>query len=356
MSITNDERNHYPDKIESVTTLKSAPGQKPERLDKFLTRMVANSTRNKVQTAIEEGQVTINGKVAKASKKVQPNDVIECRLMKAPPIELIPEEINLNITYEDDYLLVVDKPAGMCVHPGFGNRYGTLVNALLYHFGYRESIAIEGLDEEEEEEISEGEIFSSDEIRPGLVHRIDKDTSGLLVVAKDPSTHARLAAQFADKSSEREYIALVWGNFSPSEGDINDNIIRSPKDRKIFTTASKGGKTALTHYTAIESFDYTSLVKFKLSTGRTHQIRVHSKSRNHSIFGDATYGGDKVLLGGENVRFRIVADKCLSSINRQLLHARTLGFRHPATGEFLRFESAIPPEFEFVLSQMRQFS
>ncbi len=343
------EKDNYPEKIETKYVFEITRGQSPERVDVFLSQAVAGATRNRVQKAIDSGMVMINGSPVKASRKVQPLDKVEVTLMKPPPMELVPEDIALNIVYEDKYVLVVDKPAGMCVHPGFGNRYGTLVNALLYHFGVRENIQIE-VDDTDEEETSEGEIFAGDDVRPGLVHRIDKDTSGLLLIAKDPVSHAFLAKQFADKTTEREYWAVVWGTFKESQGEIADNIGRSPKDRKIFTAMKRGGKTARTDYFVLENMNNTALVKFVLHTGRTHQIRVHAQSINRPIFGDQTYGGDTILYGGEKAKFRQLADKCLKIAQRQILHAKTLGFIHPETQEFMRFESALPQDFQEILA------
>lgn len=348
-----EELDNYPDKIESVLNYIITPGQAPERIDHFLTRAMANSSRTKIQEAIENGSILVNGLPTKVSKKIQPGDEIVCTFLKPPPIELIPQDIPLDIHYEDEYLLVVNKPAGMCSHPGFGNRYGTLVNAVLYHFGLRESIAIEADDEEEE---SEGGIYSGDEIRPGIVHRLDKDTSGLLVIAKNPVVHADLSEQFRNRTTEREYNALVWGKPKEAEGTIDTQISRSPRDRKLFCVSRTGGKRAITDYSVIEEFDYTSLLRFKLHTGRTHQIRVHASYLHHPVFGDLFYGGDKVIYGGEEPRFKRIAEKCIKSVNRQLLHARTLGFTHPVTKEFLRFTADLPADMLEVIEIMRKES
>ncbi len=350
------EKNHYPDKIEAVFEFKITKGQTSERIDVFLTRTIAGATRNKVQMAIEAGNCFINGNVVnKTSKKIQPGDTVICKVLKAPPIELVPENLPIEVVYEDDYLLVVNKQAGMCVHPGVGNRYGTLINALLYHFGHRESITIEADEDDDEYNFDEAEIFASDDVRPGLVHRIDKDTSGLLVVAKDRFTHNELSKQFAEKTTQREYNALIWGNFKESEGEIVGDIARSPKDRKMFAVTEKGGKYARTDYFVIEQFSYTSLVKFKLHTGRTHQIRVHTSHLHRPIFGDALYGGDKVVYGGEEPQFRRLANRCLDGLNRQLLHAKTLGFFHPHKKEFLQFDSSLSDDFLNIINQMRLY-
>jgi 23S rRNA pseudouridine1911/1915/1917 synthase len=339
-------QENYPQYIEHILEFKVAPGQTPERLDLYISRNTQNATRNKVQRAISEGNVTVNGKKAKQSRKVQPNDHIICKILKPPPIELVPENIPLDIVFEDECLMVINKQAGMCVHPGFGNRYGTLVNALLYHFGEREIKKVEYDDEEDDE----GEIFAGDSIRPGIVHRLDKDTSGLLVVAKNPIAHAKLADQFANKTTTRKYNALVWGVLPDEEGVITGNIGRSSRDRKLFEVQKRGGKYAETEYKVIERFHYLTLVELKLLTGRTHQIRVHMKSINHSVFGDQSYGGDTVLFGGQDRSFRIKAEKALVIAKRQMLHAKTLGFKHPETNELLEFDSELPIDFQQVLN------
>lgn len=356
--IENNEKNNYPDYVEKEFRFLVAKGQSPERIDQYLTKYIYNATRNRVQQAINDNNVTINGIPAKSSRKVQPNDEIICRIMKAPPIELLPEDIPLNIVFEDEFLLVVNKPAGMVTHPGFGHRYGTLVNAVLYHFGMRQAIEIElnSDDENEEEENDEltsdvsieGEIYASDSIRPGIVHRLDKDTSGLLVIAKNPSVHANLSAQFAARTTEREYNAIVWGSLKDDSGTIIGDIGRSTRDRKLFAVVKKGGKHAQTDYQVIDRYRFATLVKLKLHTGRTHQIRVHLNHINHTVFGDPAYGGDKNLYGGTH-ELNKIAVKCLKMVNRQLLHARTLGFKHPITHEFMSFESDLPQDFKDVI-------
>jgi 23S rRNA pseudouridine1911/1915/1917 synthase len=357
----NDDKLNYPDYVEKEFRFKVAKGQAPERIDQYLTKYIYNATRNRVQIAIDNGNVTVNGKVAKSSRKVQPNDEIICNIMKAPPIELLPENIPLDIIFEDEYLLVVNKPPGMCTHPGFGHRYGTLVNAVLYHFGLRNSIQIQPDDDDDEDDeddedekidvISEGEIFASDSIRPGIVHRLDKDTSGLLVIAKNPQVHAKLAAQFADRTTEKEYNAIVWGNVKEDSGTITGNIGRSSRDRKLFTVVKKDGKFAKTDFTVLERYKFATLVKLILHTGRTHQIRVHLSHIKHTIFGDTAYGGDKNLFNGLP-EINKTANTCLKLVNRQLLHARTLGFRHPVTNEFMTFHSDLPDDFKKVIAVM----
>lgn len=339
-----EDKNNYPDYIEKIYDLTAAPGQTAERLDVYLTNAIQYATRNKVQKAIEDGNVTINGKTAKASRKIQPNDHIICKIMKPPPIELIPEDIPLDIVFEDDYLMVINKPAGMCTHPGFGNRYGTLVNAVLYHMGMRESITVET--DEEDEELNEAQIYSSDEIRPGIVHRLDKDTSGLIVIAKEPRIHSMLQLQFHDRTISRQYVALAWGIIDEDAGTIEADIGRSTRDRKLFAVVKKDGKHAVTDFNVLQRFSVATLVQLKLRTGRTHQIRVHLSHNNHPIIGDNAYGGDSIVYGGSMPHLRKIAVRCLKTANRQLLHAKILSFVHPMTNERLNFETNLPPDIQ----------
>ncbi|MFA6571029.1 MAG: RluA family pseudouridine synthase [Bacteroidota bacterium] len=351
---------NYPDYIETIFNFSIPKGQEAERLDLYLARSIRNATRTKVQKAIEAGCVIVNGKVKKSNYKIQPLDSIVCTIMKPPPIQLIPEDIPLEIVYEDDFMLVVNKPVGMCSHPGFGNRQGTLVNAVLYHLGMREPIPIE-LDEDSEEieddsdipVITEGSVFASSAIRPGLVHRLDKDTSGLLVISKNPQTHAQLAKQFFDRTTSRFYYALVWGEFKENKGTYEGDIGRSSRDRKLFAIVKKDGKPAITDYEVLERFDYLTLVKVKLRTGRTHQIRVHFSHNKHPVFGDVSYGGDSIVFGGHNIQFRKLAENCLKMTSHQLLHAKTLGFVHPDNNELKQFESSIPDDFIEILELFR---
>lgn len=341
--------------IEHIFEFHVPKGQKSERLDQYITRMVQNATRTKVQKAIDDGRVIVNGIIAKSSRKIHPSDHIICRILKPPPMQLIPQNIPIKVVYEDDYLMVVNKPAGMVVHPGFGNRYGTMVNAILYYLGKRDAISIE-LDEEEDVDDLDDEtrIMISDEVRPGIVHRIDKDTSGLLLVAKDPVTHAKLAEQFAQHTIDREYWAICWGKYSDSEGTYIGNIGRSPNNRKMFAVVRKGGKHAKTDYFVQETFDYHSLVKYKLYTGRTHQIRVHSSYNRHPILGDELYGGNKIVFGGEFPSYRKKSMDLLQIATHQMLHARTLGFTHPMTNERIHLDSELPDDFLSCLEILRK--
>lgn len=313
-------------------------GQQPLRVDKFLMNLVENATRNKIQKAAEAGNIYINDVAVKSNAKVKSNDVVRV-LMEHPPYEYLlePEDIPLDIVYEDDQLLIVNKEPGMVVHPGHGNYSGTLVNALAYHF--------------------ENLPMNSSE-RPGLVHRIDKDTSGLLVIAKTEVAMSHLTKQFADKTSEREYIALVWGNVLEDEGTIEGNIDRHPKDRMQMAVYADGsqGKHAVTHYKVLERFGYVTLVSCRLETGRTHQIRVHMKYIGHTLFNDARYGGDIILKGTTFTKYKQFIDNCFKALPRQALHAKTLGFEHPVTKEFMRFDSQIPQDMVDCIDKWRTYA
>ena len=379
----NDFDPNYPPFEERVFRFVIPPKQTPARLDVYLTGALANATRSKVQEAIESGAALVNGAIVKGSRKIQPGDVIECRLMKPPPLQLIPEDIPLDIVYEDEWLLIVNKPAGMVVHPGFGNRYGTLVNALLWHFGEREPVQIEGGesddDEDDSEEIipnddgkengeksnakaegsadffrSDDALLRSDAVRPGIVHRLDKDTSGILAIAKNARVHAHLARQFAERTAKRRYYALVWGNLQEDAGTIEGNIGRSPSDRKKMALLTRGGKPAITDYITLERFGNASLLELKLRTGRTHQIRVHCAHIHHPLIGDKTYGGASVVVAGARGEWKRRGERLLSLIPRQALHAKTLGFTHPARGVFMEFDSELPPDFAAALEEARK--
>lgn len=312
-------------------------GQKKERIDIHLVNKLENATRNRVQKIIEAGYVLVNQKVIKSNFKISPLDIIDVTIPISPrPEHIEAENIPLNIIYEDDYFIIVNKPAGMVAHPAYANYSGTLVNALLHH-----TRSLSGANEPG---------------RPGIVHRIDKDTSGLLVVAKDDVTHAFLAKQFASHTIEREYWAVVWGIFKESKGEINRNLIRSSSDRKKFTICEKGGKTALTYYQVIEEFEFASLVKLNLKTGRTHQLRVHLSSMNHPIFGDPVYGGRAMVYGSQLPKMKSRIENLLGNLSRQALHAKTLGFIHPATKQPIRFESPLPDDLELLLSECRKYA
>ncbi len=316
----------------------ASKGQEPLRVDKFLLNFVENTTRSKIQQAAKNGNIYVNGIPVKQNYKVKSDDEVKV-LFQHPPHEflLTPEAIPLNIMYEDDELLVVNKPAGMVVHPGHGNYSGTLVNALVYHF--------ENLPKNTNE-------------RPGLVHRIDKDTSGLLVVAKTETAMNHLAAQFFNKTSEREYIALVWGNVSADEGTIHASVGRHPKNRLQMTVFEDEnlGKQAVTHYKVLERFSYVTLISCKLETGRTHQIRVHCKHIGHTLFNDARYGGDAILKGTSFTKYKQFVQNCFKILPRQALHAKTLGFEHPTTKEFLTFDASLPDDMQQCIAKWRAYT
>jgi 23S rRNA pseudouridine1911/1915/1917 synthase len=313
-------------------------GQEPLRIDKFLMNRIENATRNKIQKAAKEGSIRVNEQVVKSSYKVKKDDKIRI-LFTHPPYEnlLTPEEIDLNIEYEDDSIIIVNKKSGMVVHPGHGNYSGTLINALLYHFE---------------------NLPNNSSNRPGLVHRIDKDTSGLLVIAKTEISMTFLANQFFKKSVEREYYALVWGDLKDDEGEINVPIGRNPKNRlqMIVYEDLEGGKEAITNYKVIERFGYVTLISCRLKTGRTHQIRVHMKYLGHTIFNDERYGGDKILKGTVYSKYKQFVDNCFKLLPRQALHAKTLGFIHPKTKEKLSFDTEVPDDMTSVIDKWRLYS
>lgn len=313
-------------------------GQEPLRVDKFLMNFIENATRSKIQQAIKNGNVLVNDKKVKANHKVKPKDTVSV-VLAYPPREnvLVPENIPITIIYEDDDLLVVDKEAGMVVHPGHGNYTGTLVNALVYH--------IKNLPKNSNE-------------RPGLVHRIDKDTSGLLVVAKNEESMTHLAKQFFDKTTERLYYALVWGDLEEDEGTIEGNIGRSLKNRLQMSVFPNGefGKPAVSHYKVLERFGYVTLVQCRLETGRTHQIRAHFKYIGHPLFNDERYGGNKILKGTTFTKYKQFVDNCFKILPRQALHAKTLGFEHPKTKDFMRFESKLPQDMEQCILKWQNYA
>lgn len=316
----------------------ASKGQAPLRVDKFLMNLVENATRNKIQQAAANGNIFVNNIPVKSNYKVKALDVVRV-LLEHPPFEniIIPEDIPLDIVFEDDQLLVINKPAGLVVHPGHGNYTGTLVNALAFHF--------------------ENLPMNSSE-RPGLVHRIDKDTSGLLVVAKTDYAMAFLAKQFEEKTSEREYVALVWGNITEEEGTVTGYIGRHMKDRMQMACYDNEeyGKWAVTHYKVLERLGYVTLVSCKLETGRTHQIRVHMKHIGHTLFNDERYGGHLILKGTTFTKYKQFIDNCFKTLPRQALHAKTLGFQHPTTKEFMRFDTEIPQDMMECIEKWRVYS
>lgn len=315
------------------------PGQSLIRIDRFLMDRLPNATRTKLQDGIHNGFVKVNDKEIKPNYKVHPHDVIVVALPEPPrDTDVKPENIPLHIVYEDDVLLVINKPAGMVVHPAYQNWNGTVVNALAYHF--------QNLPQ-----------MPGNDGRPGLVHRIDKDTSGLLVIAKTETAITHLAKQFFDHSIERTYIALVWGEPDPADGTININVGRSLKDRRVTTAFPEGdmGRRAITHYKTLKTLRYVSLIECKLETGRTHQIRAHMKYLGHPIFNDELYNGNQIGKGTVFTKYKQFVDNCFKIIPRQALHAKTLGFIHPTTGQWIQFDSELPEDFTQVIEKWEHY-
>ena len=317
-------------------TLIVEAGQKSERIDVYITRRLENISRTQVQKAAKENLIFVNDKPVKPNYKVKPLDVIKIYL-KQPKreLKLVAEDIPLEIVYEDEELIVINKPAGMVVHPSLGHYTGTLVNALAYH-------------------LKDSSLFQKEgDIRPGLVHRLDKDTTGLLVIAKTEFAKYKLAEQFANRTTKRRYIALVWGNLENDEGTIIGHIGRHPKNRKIMYVYPDGaqGKHAITHYKVLKRYYYVSLVECRLETGRTHQIRAHFKYLNHPLFNDAEYGGDKILWGVTSAKYKQFIHNCFKIMPRQALHAKSLGFVHPRTKEELYFETELPEDFKALIEK-----
>ena len=319
---------------------KADPGQSLLRIDKFLSDRIENSSRTRIQNAANAGNILVNNNPVKPNYKVKPGDVVQV-VLPTPPreIELIPENIPLNIVYEDADVLVVNKEPGMVVHPAYGNYTGTLVNALMWHF-------------------RDLPLFNTGESRPGLVHRLDKNTSGILVIAKNEFALNRLSRQFYDRTTDRRYNALVWGVPDPLEGTINGNVGRSIKDRKIMQVFrdENEGKTAITHYKVIEDLGYISLVECKLETGRTHQIRVHFSHIKHPLFNDSEYGGDKILKGTTFTKYQQFIKNCFKILPRQALHAKSLAFDHPVSGKRLSFDSDLPDDMVQVIEKWRKYT
>jgi len=314
-------------------------GQNPLRIDLFLLNFIEFATRSKIQQSIKEGNVLVNDKIIKANYKVKPADVVTV-LYNYPKEEkeLVPQDIPLNIIYEDDVFLIINKVSGMVVHPGFGNRDGTLVNALKFHFDNLPNIG--------------------EEERPGLVHRLDKNTSGILVVAKTDIAMNNLTKQFSNRTIKRKYIALVWGDLKDDSGTITGNIGRSLKNRKIMSvfTEENYGKHAITHYKVLKRYGYTTLVECRLETGRTHQIRTHFKHLGHPIFNDVDYGGDVILKGTTFNKYKQFVQNCFKVCDRQALHAKSLAFQHPTTGNFVSFDSDLPKDMQKLIDKWQHYS
>jgi 23S rRNA pseudouridine1911/1915/1917 synthase len=340
MSEAVDEFENEEEELFEHYRFKADPGQEVIRIDKFLIDRLPNTSRNKVQVAAKNGNILANGQKVKQNYKVKPGDEISI-VMPYPvrEIELIPQDIPIDIVHEDDSLVVVNKPANMVVHPGYGNYTGTLVNALVYHFDNLPHRI--------------HDYFG----RPGLVHRLDKHTTGLMVVAKTELALTHLAKQFYDRTTERRYHALVWGDVS-EDGTVTGHLGRSFKNRKLMTVFPDGeyGKHAVTHYKVLERFGLVTLVECKLETGRTHQIRAHMKHIGHPLFNDLEYGGDTLLKGTPSAKYKKFIENCFELIPGQALHAKTLGFEHPVTGKYLRFDSELPEGFKAILDKWRNYT
>jgi 23S rRNA pseudouridine1911/1915/1917 synthase len=320
--------------------VKADPGQEVVRIDKFLMERIPNTSRNKIQLAAKNGSILVNGTPVKQNYKIKPGDDVSIVLpFPVRELELIAENIPIDVAYEDDQLIVVNKQADMVVHPGYGNYTGTLVNALVYHF--------DNLPE------AQDNFFG----RPGIVHRLDKHTTGLLVVAKTENTLAYLAKQFFDRTTERRYWALVWGDVE-EDGTVDNYIGRSLKNRKVMTVFPEEdyGKHAITHYKVLKRYGYVTLVECKLETGRTHQIRVHMKSIGHPLFHDLEYGGDSILKGTTNAKYKRFIENCFNLISGQALHAKTLGFTHPISNEFIQLNSDLPAGFQAILDKWDKYT
>jgi len=313
------------------------PGQSPLRIDKFLMGRIENASRNKIQQAATAGSILVNDKAVKQNYKVRPGDVITILLTEPQrDTEIIPEDIPIDIVFEDEHIMLVNKKAGMVVHPAYANFTGTLVNALTYYLRQKSG---------------------NDEAQPYLVHRIDKDTSGIMLVAKTELAQTRLAKEFFDHTIDRKYTALVWGDMEEDEGTITGNLGRSKNNRKIMAVYPDGetGKHAITHWKVIQRFGYVSMIECTLETGRTHQIRAHLKYIKHPLFNDASYGGDQILKGTTFTKYRQFIKNCFSILPRQALHARSLGLKHPISGEYLFFDSELPADMQEVIEKWEHY-
>lgn len=323
-------------------TIQVDKGQEPLRIDKFILNRVVNTSRNKIQQAIDNGMVLVNNQAIKSNYKVKPFDQIIFYSDTDPvTYEIIPEQMDLNIVFEDDHVMVINKPAGLVVHPGSGNFNGTLINGVAWHL------------KQQQPDLDESKLP-----RFGMVHRIDKNTSGLIVLAKSELAAMKLAKQFFDHTVERKYIALVWGNFEDVQGTITGHIARHQRFRKLMDVYPDGdhGKEAITHYSVLEDLKYVSLVECRLETGRTHQIRVHMQHIGHPLFNDETYGGDSIVKGTVFSKYKQFVENCFSICNRQALHAKTLGFTHPFTEKEMKFDSELPNDMKAVIEKWRGYT
>lgn len=340
-ALSNDEMDAESGQLYEHFRLVADKGQQLLRIDKFLVEHLPDTSRNRIQQAARAGFIHVGGRPVKSNYRVKPLDVVTM-VLDRPPYDntIVPEDIPLDIVYEDDELMVVNKPAGMVVHPGHGNYHGTLVHAVAWHLRHMPG-------------------YDPSDPSLGLVHRIDKDTSGLLVIAKTANAKTKLGLQFFNKTTRRRYNALVWGRFDEPEGRIEGNIARNPKDRlqmAVFPPDSGVGKPAVTHYRVLESFGPVTWVECVLETGRTHQIRAHMRHIGHPLFNDARYGGDQILRGNVSATYRQFVQHCFEACPRQALHARTLGFQHPLTGREMDFTSELPADMQCLIDRWRQFA
>jgi 23S rRNA pseudouridine1911/1915/1917 synthase len=336
-----EEEHLESEELYEKLVLKIDKGQEPLRIDKFLMTRIEGATRNKIQQAIDDEMVLVNEKTIKNNYKIRPLDKVVVYTSRAPEgTEIVPENIPLNIAYEDDAILIINKPAGMVVHPGSGNPGGTLVNGVAYYL------------KQQDPSLNENELS-----RFGLVHRIDKNTSGLLVMAKTQKAMTDLAKQFFNHTAHRRYLALVWGDFDKDEGTIVAHVGRHQRFRKFFTAYPDGeyGKDAITHYKVLERFNYVTLVECRLETGRTHQIRVHMQMIGHPLFNDDSYGGDKIVKGTVFTKYKQFVENCFELCQRQALHAKELGFIHPITRKPVHFESELPDDMNAVIEKWRKY-
>jgi len=340
-------------------------GQFLLRIDKFLMNRTPNATRTKIQQSAENGNVLVNDKPVKSNYKVKPFDVITVVFPHAPrEIELKPQNIPITIVYEDDDIIVINKNPGMVVHPGYGNYSGTLVNALVYHFqnlpiNQSGATQIKSKPPTKNKSVKKSVEEHSPTLRPGLVHRLDKNTSGIMVVAKSEIAMVKLAKDFFDRNLDRIYYALVWGDFVNDTGTVTGNVGRHLKDRKkmdVYEPDSEHGKHAVTHYTVLERFGYVTLIQCKLETGRTHQIRAHMQHIGHPLFNDSLYGGDRILKGTTFAKYKQFVENCFTIMPRHALHAKSLGFTHPATGKYIHFDSEVPTDMKTVIDKWRGYS
>lgn len=335
-----DEEDEEIDQLYEHYAIRADQGQEPLRVDRFLVNMMPKISRNRIQRAASSGFIFVNGEPVKSNYKVKPLDRVSMRLERPPmTLEITPQEMPLEIVYEDDWLLVVNKPAGLVVHPGHGNWDGTLLNGLAWY-------------------LRNNPDFDVNDPAIGLVHRIDKDTSGLLVIAKTAEVKSSLGKQFFDHSTRREYVAVIWGHMDPADGVLRSNLARDPRDRTrmaAFPYEGEVGKTAVTHYATEEYLGYLSQVRCRLETGRTHQIRVHLSNEGHPLFNDAVYGGDRILRGNRFASYKKFVENAFAICPRQALHAQTLGFFHPILKRQMDFSSTLPPDMTALIEKWRKY-